>query len=370
MISGTRRWAWCAFFLLGCVLPRGAEKAWSEEETAAAEAEAEEAATEDGDEGDEAVEEDRSPLTRDQFMHDLERFLGTVEWPEKNAAESLAVALEQRYAGRLPDAALERVCTHADWIAALYRARVDLVDRADELDEKVKDLRKNLYTVKVKGGGRKSVSGYKKSAGFDYRNPGKGSVTQRGPRQVVRKVNKGVKKKAEAMRDQEESVRASGKVAEEAYDDLIKALTRNTEPLSAENGLGDVLELVAHSNHDQVVAVVAARQVDVTPVLDRSGNTALHVAAEAGNGAAIKSLLKLGADIDALNGSKQTALHVAASEGNTGAAKALLAAGADKELKDRRNRTPYTWAIRTNNDDTAKAIDPEAWAADHADKDE
>jgi len=60
-----------------------------------------------------------------------------------------------------------------------------------------------------------------------------------------------------------------------------------------------------------------------------AGASELHVAAEKGDGSAVKRLIAGGAQLDALDGSGSTALYVAADRGHADVVKQLLAAGAD-----------------------------------------
>ena len=66
----------------------------------------------------------------------------------------------------------------------------------------------------------------------------------------------------------------------------------------------------------------------------KTGASSLHTAAEKGQGAVVRLLLKHGAPHGAVSASGDTALYLAAAAGNVGAAEALVKAGAiDKMLK-------------------------------------
>jgi ankyrin repeat protein len=71
--------------------------------------------------------------------------------------------------------------------------------------------------------------------------------------------------------------------------------------------------------------------------LDAKGNlgrTAMHFAADMGQGAVIKVLLDAGADVHTLDNAGQTALHIVSINGHGTCVKMLLDAGADPTLTD------------------------------------
>jgi hypothetical protein len=72
---------------------------------------------------------------------------------------------------------------------------------------------------------------------------------------------------------------------------------------------------------------------------DAEGNTALALAAGAGREAAVRFLLKHGAEIDAANNAGETALLLAAKRGNTSMIALLLERGAAVNAADAEGRT-------------------------------
>ena len=70
----------------------------------------------------------------------------------------------------------------------------------------------------------------------------------------------------------------------------------------------------------------------------------LHVAADAGDLAAIATAIAAGADIDARDATGRTPLMVATGARQTEAVRALLAAGADVDLQDDKLDNPFLYA--------------------------
>merc|ERR1719453_1772265 len=67
---------------------------------------------------------------------------------------------------------------------------------------------------------------------------------------------------------------------------------------------------------------------DLTAAKDTAGKTVLHRAAQVGNARAVETLLKAGAEVDAVTQWKETPLHMATRNGKLECVKLLTAAGA------------------------------------------
>src|SRR5262249_41421378 len=88
-------------------------------------------------------------------------------------------------------------------------------------------------------------------------------------------------------------------------------------------------------------------------VRDRHGNTALHWAAY-GKESVAASLVKHGADVNALNSYEASPLHFAAGSGSTDVAALLLDSGAAVNQRDKDGTMPLDWVYRrggVNEDD-------------------
>ena len=84
----------------------------------------------------------------------------------------------------------------------------------------------------------------------------------------------------------------------------------------------------------EIMQWLAERGADLTQA-DRSGNTALHLAAEFGRREALSWLLELGADANEGNGDGETALYLAAESNHLSCARVLLGKGADPTRENR-----------------------------------
>ena len=83
---------------------------------------------------------------------------------------------------------------------------------------------------------------------------------------------------------------------------------------------------------------------------DKDEMTPLHHAVDTGKLEAASLLIKMGADVDAVNFKKETPLHTAAYEGNADAVKLLLEHHADPALREMRDRIPLFLACNWGND--------------------
>lgn len=86
------------------------------------------------------------------------------------------------------------------------------------------------------------------------------------------------------------------------------------------------------------------------------GNTALMGAAVRGHTNTVRALLEKGADVDARGSTGRTALMEASSEGYTDTVRALLEKGANVNAKDTEGWTPLFWAAYSRRTDTVRAL--------------
>lgn len=82
----------------------------------------------------------------------------------------------------------------------------------------------------------------------------------------------------------------------------------------------------------------------VMPVSAASLDERLHRSAAQGDGAAVRTLLGQGADVDARDAAQATPLLVATRHNHVDAARALIQAGADVNAKDAIQDSPYLYA--------------------------
>ncbi|KUJ10376.1 ankyrin [Mollisia scopiformis] len=101
-----------------------------------------------------------------------------------------------------------------------------------------------------------------------------------------------------------------------------------------------------HRRTDIIVLLHDMHMVeDVNIRVESDGLTALHLAATTDDVASTKVLLKMGANIDALDKKSQTPLHIAASCGSATVAKLLVENGARTDIKNETGMLP--WMITT-----------------------
>jgi hypothetical protein len=143
----------------------------------------------------------------------------------------------------------------------------------------------------------------------------------------------------------------SGGSADAAAGFYVSSRPLAAAPLSAETRTrlsGDIFFVCGASCDDEgaLEAVLAsAGSGDAARALatstSPSGETPLHMAADAGRARAVRALIAAGALVDAREGEgSQTALHYAAAQGRAAAALALLDAGAAPHAVDADGATP------------------------------
>jgi hypothetical protein len=86
---------------------------------------------------------------------------------------------------------------------------------------------------------------------------------------------------------------------------------------------------------------------------DAHGQTALHLAARAGDSDAIRRLLAAGAAVEARDADGNTPLHRAVQAGHAAAARTLIAAGVDVDAATRFGHTPLHLAAGTRQEELA-----------------
>lgn len=121
----------------------------------------------------------------------------------------------------------------------------------------------------------------------------------------------------------------------------VRAAIAAGASLSALDGDKSALHLAAAVGDENVIEALPRPAVrKFLNQLDESDRTPLMHAAARGNLATARSLLQMGADVNARNSTGDTALRVAASDGTLEVARLLLQAGGDPFLPGRLMLTP------------------------------
>ncbi len=117
------------------------------------------------------------------------------------------------------------------------------------------------------------------------------------------------------------------------------------------------LHLAAHHNQPEIIRIVFSKQPDRD--IDESVNnqmTPLMMASIYGSVNAGRTLIELGANVNAVDISKKTPLIFSAWYGQLEFARLLLQSGANRGLKDRGGSTAEEYAVRYNNLDIVQLI--------------
>lgn len=90
--------------------------------------------------------------------------------------------------------------------------------------------------------------------------------------------------------------------------------------------------------------------------LDVYDSTALHYASRHGKTDAVRLLMSLGLDVNAVNRDLKTPLHLAASNGYASTARCLVQGGANLTAKDIDGQTPLDCAQQWGNTETSSVL--------------
>ena len=108
---------------------------------------------------------------------------------------------------------------------------------------------------------------------------------------------------------------------------------------------------------DSKVVFLLQRDASLVNALDYSNRAPLYFASRAGNSGVVKTLLDLGADVDAHGRYGRTALHVACEAGKLPSIHQLMAGGAQIEARDsERKATPLHLAAASNHPNIVKTL--------------
>ena len=105
-------------------------------------------------------------------------------------------------------------------------------------------------------------------------------------------------------------------------------------------GNNELMDAVIDSNYDNVESLLKKNSIDIDSVND-DGMTALHFAAEAGDGLILRLLLDYGALINVVDHQGNSPLHLAANKNAFTVAQDLIDNGADVSLINVENKTPF-----------------------------
>ena len=106
--------------------------------------------------------------------------------------------------------------------------------------------------------------------------------------------------------------------ADKGHVDAVRLLLKaGADPDAADRDGWTPIHLAARNGHHQVIQVLVRHDAHVDVRTKFGNRTALYWAAEKGHVDAVKTLIKLGADVTAQDEDGQTAVHVATSFGHT-----------------------------------------------------
>ena len=135
------------------------------------------------------------------------------------------------------------------------------------------------------------------------------------------------------------------------YTDIVRLLISHGAHINAEKNLPVAVTM----DRPDMAELLISHGADPT-VKDRSGNTLLHVAAEAGSKNIVKLLISNEAVINIRNKKRETPLHIATENGHIQIVKILLSHRADVNVKDNHGNTPLHIAVFTQRIDIVKAL--------------
>ncbi|CAH0020734.1 unnamed protein product [Clonostachys rhizophaga] len=134
-----------------------------------------------------------------------------------------------------------------------------------------------------------------------------------------------------------------GKDLEDMGELLLAAERGWYERDTSRDSLNHLMSAARSGKLDSIASLFEKEQVNANS-MDGDGYTALLFAAEAGQDAAVKLLIELGAEIEAKNSSGETSLWLAAHYGHGMVVQTLLESGADPNSADELGQTPISAA--------------------------
>jgi len=115
------------------------------------------------------------------------------------------------------------------------------------------------------------------------------------------------------------------------------------------------LLLAARAGHPDTVRTVLDLGADINAI-GGDGGTALHAASGSTSAEVIRLLIEAGVPVDAQRGDGGTVLLLASENGYASAVAALLAAGADPNVANNAGQTPLDWAVARGHADVATLL--------------
>lgn len=125
-----------------------------------------------------------------------------------------------------------------------------------------------------------------------------------------------------------DAVRAEDKMGVEAL------LASDADVNESDFIFGTALHVAVSEGNTQIARTLIRHGADVEAVSEQQGSRSLHLASQFGNAAMLAILLDSGADIEAHDHHQRTALHRAAGAGHVDVVQLLLERGADVQAKE------------------------------------
>ena len=140
-------------------------------------------------------------------------------------------------------------------------------------------------------------------------------------------------------------------VAGKSIKEVSELLSHDTELINTEDidGHAPIFWAFALGRRDVLELLSKVSGLDINESIDVGGNTLLHYAVGIDDLETIALLLKVGAHVNAQNNKGQTALHIAVDNKNEAAITRLLQVpGINIDLEDKQNRKAYTGTIASH----------------------
>ena len=137
----------------------------------------------------------------------------------------------------------------------------------------------------------------------------------------------------------------------------IQMLTQSKVNANMRSGIQDMtaLHFAAHYGHPAAIRALVKAGADVNRAA-KYKVTPLHTAVENNRSISVATLIDKGADLNAKDNKGSTPLHLAADKGYDDVVDILLDAGAKSNLSDKSGKTPLYWAQRRGHHRVAKML--------------
>ncbi|KAK8851752.1 ankyrin repeat-containing domain protein [Apiospora arundinis] len=148
------------------------------------------------------------------------------------------------------------------------------------------------------------------------------------------------------------------RASENGHSTIVHLLLQRDVKINATDTLNGRTPLMwaVENEHEEVCSLLLATKLTLLELKDKTGHTALSLAAWNGCGATAQLLINSGASLQSRDNHKRVPLSWASENGHETVARLLVEAGADVASQDDKFRTPLSWASENGHEAVARLL--------------